>query len=423
LTGQGIMVIAFFDEHRGFGLTLTDEEVDKINEQQFGKPGKVPISYGESPGLVFFQYGKNKDGYWDGALFEKQCEDVIDCFEILYPGMQLLVEVDHSSGHLKEQGDGLEEKKMGVKWGGKFSAKRDTVIEEGCLGESPPIINGVQLSLGMTQTMVFREGDPPPFLDPKANPHAVPMNEAQIVKEKLKRLNAKKKADEEIAASTSPVAVANATAAAAVALANVEAPFIIRGYIGSNKGIYQVLYERGLFVVGMKGKQSQGNKEQLEIQNKKGSILAPHLDANAILGACPDFKHEMTALQRCVESRGHILLPSVVCTPETAGLGIEYAWGKLKYEQRQENDKAAKLESGTKFVARVKVLCQSKTILPLARVYRFVRRTRDYIRMYMELSVRVGSTALTHAQQESMRGLQKTHRNIKDLDSKYLRNN
>jgi hypothetical protein len=43
--------------------------------------------------------------------------------------------------------------------------------------------------------------------------------------------------------------------------------------------------------------------------------------------------------------------------------------------------------------------------------------------MYMELSVRVGATALTHAQQESMRSLQKTHRNIKDLDSKYLRDN
>jgi hypothetical protein len=415
------MVSAFFDEHRGFGLPLTNEEIDKINEAQFGKPGKVPISYGESPGLVFFQYGKNKDGYWDGALFEKQCEDVIDSLEILYPGMQLLLEVDHSSGHLKEQCNGLEVNKMGLRWGGKTISKRDTVIEEGCLGESPPIINGVQLSLGMTQTMTFKEGDPPPFLDPKANPYTVPMTEAQIVKEKQKRLNAKKKAAAEIAASTSPVAVAVATAAAA--LLEEEAPFVIPGYIGSNKGIFQVLYERGLYVVGMKGKQTQGQKDKLEMNNKTDGILPPHLNAHAVLGECPDFKYELTALQRCVESRGHILLPSVVCTPETAGLGIEYAWGKLKYEQRQENDKAAKLESGSKFVARVKVLCQNKTILPLARVYRFARRTRDYIRMYMELSVRVGATALTHAQQESMRGLQKTHRNIKDLDSKYLRNN
>ena len=34
---------------------------------------------------------------------------------------------------------------------------------------------------------------------------------------------------------------------------------------------------------------------------------------------------KFTSLQSVVESRGHILLPSVVCTPETAGGGIEYA--------------------------------------------------------------------------------------------------
>jgi hypothetical protein len=418
------MVSAFFDEHKGFGLPLTDEEIDKINEGRYGKPGKVPISYGDSPGLVFFQYGKNKDGYWDGEKFERQCEDVIDCLEILYPDMQILLEVDHSSGHLKEQSNGLEVNKMGVKWGGITLAKRDTVIEEGCLGENPPVITTkdgerIQLALGMTQKMVFQEGDPPPFLDQKANPDTVPMTEAQIVKEKLKRLNAKKKSEAEKAASKSPVV----DAAAAAVGTEEEEPFVIPGYVGSNKGIYQVLYERGLYIIGMRGKQTQGKREQLEMDNRKDSIVPPHLDAHAVLGACPDFKFELTALQHCIESRGHILLPSVVCTPETAGLGIEYAWGKFKYEQRQENDKASKLESGSKFISRVKVLCQSKVILPLARVYRFARRTRDYIRMYMELSVRVGATALTHAQQESMRSLQKTHRNIKDLDSKYLRDN
>jgi hypothetical protein len=73
------------------------------------------------------------------------------------------------------------------------------------------------------------------------------------------------------------------------------------------------------------------------IAGTANKILPDHLDANAVLSACPDFQFERTALQNIIESRGHILLPSVVCTPETAGGGIEYAWGKLKFEQRRQN--------------------------------------------------------------------------------------
>ena len=51
--------------------------------------------------------------------------------EILYPTMQILLEVDHSSGYLKEQSDGLMVNAMNIRWGGKGDAKRDTVIEEG----------------------------------------------------------------------------------------------------------------------------------------------------------------------------------------------------------------------------------------------------------------------------------------------------
>lgn len=118
------MVSAFFDESRGFGLPLTIEEIDMINSE---RPSKEPILHGDSPGLVFFEYGKNKEGYWDGVKFEQQCEDMLDVLEILYPDMQLLIEVDHSSGHLKEQSDGLEVNKMGMNPGGVTIKKRDTV--------------------------------------------------------------------------------------------------------------------------------------------------------------------------------------------------------------------------------------------------------------------------------------------------------
>ena len=113
-------------------------------------------------------------------------------------------------------------------------------------------------------------------------------------------------------------------------------------------------------------------------------------------------------------------MPSVVCTPETAGGGIEYAWGKLKFEQRRQNDAAVKLEAGVKFIERVKMLCNNKDVLPLERVWRFQRRARDYIRLYLDVGLREGRTALAYKEIETMRKIQKTHRNIMEVDSKFV---
>jgi hypothetical protein len=157
------------------------------------------------------------------------------------------------------------------------------------------------------------------------------------------------------------------------------------------------------------------------MRGKHNSIVPPELDAHAVLEKCPDFMFERTALQH-VESRGHILLPSVVCTPETAGGGIEYAWGKLKFEQRKENNKAAKLESGVKFIGRVQALCKSKVILPMSRVFRFQRRARDYIRLYLSIGERADSTAPSFIDIERMGTTQSTHRNIMEIDRSFVQN-
>ena len=105
-------------------------------------------------------------------------------------------------------------------------------------------------------------------------------------------------------------------------------------------------------------------------------------------------------------------MPSVVCTPETAGGGIEYAWGKLKFEQRKENSSATKLEAGVKFNDRVSRLCKSKEVLPMSRVFRFQRRARDYIRLYMTIRSRTGSSAPSFIEIERMRWRSSNHRNI-----------
>lgn len=178
--------------------------------------------------------------------------------------------------------------------------------------------------------------------------------------------------------------------------------------------------ERGLYKPKMQGKQSQSAKDKFEMLGQQHRIVPRDLDAHAVLSACPDFLYERTALQNVIESRGHILLPSVVCTPETAGGGIEYAWGKLKFERRKENDGAVKLESGVKFIERVKKLCKNESILPMSRVFKFERRARDYIRLYLSLKEREEKSAPSYFDLERMKKKQSTHRNIMEVDRSFV---
>jgi hypothetical protein len=170
------------------------------------------------------------------------------------------------------------------------------------------------------------------------------------------------------------------------------------------------LYERGLYKDKMQGRQTQRTKDSHFAKNTEEKILDPSLDAHAILSACPDFAFEMTALQKLVEDRGHILLPSVVCHPEFAGGGIEYCWGRLKYTQRKDNDGRVKCEGGQKFIQRIKELCVNSEVLPMSVVWKFQRRARDYLRLYMSSSIRQGDDMLTYDSIESQRRQAKSHR-------------
>lgn len=227
--GQGIMISAVFCEFRGFGLPLKPDEVETINAARAVDnilPKILPL---DSPGLIFFQYGKGKEGYWDGLKFQVQCIDLLNVLEILYPHMQVLLEVDHSSGHLKEQSDGLMVNAMGLRWGGKTTPKRDTLIEEGCLGEVVPMVGNKQLAIGVVQKMIFEEGDPPPFLDPDSNVHDRVMNAVEKAKEVSRRKNRKivrNVAVEEVAEEEKEN----------------DQTFIVPGYVSKNKGIFQVFF-------------------------------------------------------------------------------------------------------------------------------------------------------------------------------------
>ena len=47
-----------------------------------------------SPAVCFLSYGKHKDGYWTYEHFAEQTDYILDMYEALYPGPQVLIEVD-----------------------------------------------------------------------------------------------------------------------------------------------------------------------------------------------------------------------------------------------------------------------------------------------------------------------------------------
>eukprot|EP00733_Pompholyxophrys_punicea_P000792 Pompholyxophrys_punicea_v1_NODE_290_length_2356_cov_40.811280.p1 type:complete len:268 gc:universal NODE_290_length_2356_cov_40.811280:1473-2276(+) len=177
-------------------------------------------------------------------------------------------------------------------------------------------------------------------------------------------------------------------------------PKIVEGYVGKPKGMRQILWERGLWIEGM-----------------TADSLDPKLNIKSILSSCTDFRNEKTALQALFEDRGHILLMSPKCHPELAGVGIEYSWGKSKLEfRRRINDQVpANLQQNV-----IKSL--SVDVLPLSRIRKFARRTRDYRRHHVY--------SMMKNQSDSENGFQlieniaseakNTHRNIVDLEMKYL---
>jgi hypothetical protein len=155
----------------------------------------------------------------------------------------------------------------------------------------------------------------------------------------------------------------------------------------------------------------------LTVQRKK--LPDNNLSYDYVLGACPDFRGEKSALSELIESRGHILLLSVKCHPEMAGCGIEFCWGMSKRVFRK-NNQIGKLETKDLLEKIEKSL--SDGVLGLKRIWEFERRTRTYMRMYRDIGLNNCIDKLSYKGLEDQMKTYKTHRNIEETESQFLKN-
>jgi hypothetical protein len=178
--GYGTMVSGFITID-GF-LSFTDEEMAVINAERAKKnPPLPPISlaarilnvdvggiFGSVDALTFtytlFNYGKQREGYWDSEKMVQQTNEIMSMLEFKYPGKQLVFLFDWSSGHDKKPQDSVILSKLNLQYGGKSQpAMRSTTILENYAGNAPLY---PPLTPGCVQHLVFQPGDPPPFYKP-----------------------------------------------------------------------------------------------------------------------------------------------------------------------------------------------------------------------------------------------------------------
>ena len=172
--GVGTMVSAFVSREHGIIREICDMILDEVHAQRLGKkyadqeaaieilggPEKKPLTKAKSPFLHFFEYGENREGYWNYSNMVIQFEDAVDILQVMHPTFDFIFLFDHSSGHAKQRPDGLNHHRMNRTFGGKAHRMRDTIIEreDGYLGNFSRV-----LEPGDTQSLVFKESDPGPF--------------------------------------------------------------------------------------------------------------------------------------------------------------------------------------------------------------------------------------------------------------------
>ena len=138
--GLGVMISAFVSREFGFGYFISMEDLERVNKKREGKhysddeevakkikgnTMNAPLT--EAPFVVEFEYGANKQGYWDYDHMIMQFEDCIDVVKILHPDFEFIFLFDHSCRHNRQRPDGSSDKGQQHRWrrSGKDEEEQD----------------------------------------------------------------------------------------------------------------------------------------------------------------------------------------------------------------------------------------------------------------------------------------------------------
>ena len=431
--GGGVMVSAFKSREFGFGMELTQQQLDEINKKRKNESysdeeaavqvhgNKKKKDLRESPFIKKFHYGANKEGYWNYEDMVIQMEDCIDCLKYLFGDKyEYVFLVDHSNGHDRLRPDGLSVSKISKNFGGKQPNMRDTKIkDESYLG---PYIDNIpnKLEVGQIQSLVFKENDVGPCdlslydrndrkYDKVKGTKTRPLIKDELIKSLSsvikKPMGTKEQLQKLCKDNNMPI--------------DVIVEDILEGWVGKPKGSLQLLYERGWI-----------NPQCIHSYTKKGptdiyGMVQEELSLSCLLEKQPDFQEQETLLQYHARLLGCEVVRTPKCHPEIAGEGIEYDWGGSKLWYRSVSLQSKKRKKD--FLDLVD-RSLSKEVLSLERTRSYCKRARDYMLTYLSLMTHKEDTASRRIEMSDllinkcvkMMKTSKTHRNVLDSDTRFL---
>jgi hypothetical protein len=195
-------------------------------------------------------------------------------------------------------------------------------------------------------------------------------------------------------------------------------PSIEPGWVGKQKGLLQVLWERGWIDVAYLEEYAIIKKDDMGAVDEEFSL-------QCILASCLDFANETTELQTMGEKMGVRVIATTKFHAEMAGEGIEYLWGVVKSWYRSKPLEAKRKKAS--FLQLVRD-CLDPALLNKEKVRSFSKRARSYICAYYEFEhtrnddnndLALISCAIEYEKIEQMVQNFRTHRCAFDFDRKF----
>ena len=436
------MFSAFCARCFGLGLTVSDEELEEINQRRnserfshyisrdaameiYGSTKKKLLTDEDKLTLVqSMMVGINADGYWNSNYMSLQIEDAVDVLSIVYPQCDIVFLMDQSSGHGKAAKDAIVVRELNKTWGGVSDAvekMRDSIVRE--VGEYRyNDVDNPQLQVNSSQKLMFLPSDKGPFYvkEPKRSNTKTPQPKGTKRKYKYKNVELlnilQEKHNFVIRRRYNTEQIQNFAKERNVPL-EIELDDIEPGWENSPKGLLQLLYERqmidksNLTKYSMSGLKKHKDTDGKVLPQYKKYVLVD------LMKNCTDIKEQRSSMEELLDELSTlqdqkvVLLTSPKYHCEIAGEGIELCWGLMKkiYRSIPLEDKRKKV----KFLTAVHKCLNDVTV---EHVGKFAAKTRRYMVAYQNIDVDKLSYEIIEKFVKKIR----THRSMADIDIAFI---